>query len=553
MAERKFGRNGSQIEATLLLRNGNIRSFDEEGTIVESLAAVGDRIIALGSNKDTRPLMGPRTKEIDLAGRTVLPGFIDAHEHLSFFSEMLLQLDLSPSRIDNSLEKLLELIRSEAKRVGPGEWVRGVLYDDTKMKEKRGLTIYDLDSVAPENPVIVIHVSVNVGVVNSEALRRGKLDKNSPDPKGGKLGREAKTGNLTGYLYSNALFQFAYAQMNRETPVVPPFERDVRNKALLEGVKILSAAGVTSVSDAWGSPDYVVSYQDMTRDHSFPVRVNLLLFHLWLPELETLKLTGNWGNEWFRCTGVKLIVDGAIAGRTAALRDGYTNDPNDHGLLVFEDQDELTRVIKRIHRLGYQACVHANGDIAIDMALNAIAEAQSESPNPKIRHRIEHCTVINEEILGRIRDLHVLAIPFGSYVWQHGEKILPYYGEKRAQMMFGHKSFLEAGVKVAGASDHPAGLYPPLLGIQSMVTRKTSSGQVIGPNQKISLEEAFKMYTVYAAYASLEEDIKGSLAVGRLADMVVLAQDPWKTDPDEIRKIDIDMTIMGGRIVYERS
>jgi predicted amidohydrolase YtcJ len=553
MSQKESSVNGSQMEATLLLRNGNIRTFDEKGTTAKSLAAAGDRIIGVASDDSLAGLVGSQTAVIDLGGRTVVPGFIDAHEHLSQFSEMRLQLDLSPSRIDNSLRKLLNLVQSEAQSHGPGEWVRGVLYDDTKLKDGRGVTIEDLDAVAPENPVILHHVSGNIGVLNSEALRRGNIGSNTPDPKGGKIGRDTKTRQLTGYLFSNALFQFAFNGFNRGQPVVPPFERDVRNKALIEGAKILNAAGVTSVSDAWVSPDYVMSYHDVTQDRSLPMRVNMLLFYLWLPELETLKLTGNWGNEYFRCTGIKLITDGAIAGRTAALRNAYTNDPDDHGILVFESQDELNQVVSRIHRLGYQACIHANGDIAIDMALDAIEKAQSQVPRPEVRHRIEHCTVINSNILKRMRDLNVMAIPFGSYLWQHGEKILPYYGEKRAQMMFGHKSFLDAGVKVAGSSDHPAGLLPPLLGIQTMVTRKTSSGEVIGSNQRISLEEAFKMYTVYAAYATYEEDIKGSLAVGKLADFVVLAEDPWKVDAEEISEIEIDMTILGGRIVYECS
>lgn len=187
MSQKESSESRPQIEATLLLWKGNIRTFDEKGTIAESLAAVGDRIIGVGSDKDLSSVVGPRTEVVDLGGRTVLPGFIDAHEHLSLFSEMRLQLDLSPSRIDNSLEKLLNLIQSEVQRSGPGEWIRGVFYDDTKLKDGRGVTIEDLDAVAPENPVIVVHVSGNVGVVNSEALRRGNLDKDTPDPKGGDL------------------------------------------------------------------------------------------------------------------------------------------------------------------------------------------------------------------------------------------------------------------------------------------------------------------------------------------------------------------------------
>jgi len=547
----KLSQTSPEPEATLLIQNAKIHTFDGKDTMAESLAAIGDRIVAVGSNKELAKLAGSQTEKLDLGGRTVLPGFIDAHEHLAAFSQNLLMLDLSPSRI-NSTNKLLELVRSVTRHLPTGEWIRGANYDDTKMLDGRILTRDDLDSVAPSHPVIVIHVSSNIGIVNSEALRRGGLDEKTPDPKGGKLGRDSRTGKLTGQLYSNALFSFAFESMNREGPVVPPFERNIRKKTLIDGAKILNTAGVTSVTDAWGSPNYFTTYHDVMADKSLTVRVNMLLFYLWLPELEILGLIGNWGNEWVRCTGIKLVIDGAIAGRTAALRDGYSHNSDDHGILVFEDPEELNGLVTRIHRLGYQACIHANGDLAIEMALDAIQKAQLEYPRSDPRHRIEHCTIINDNILRRMYELGVIAIPFGSYLWQHGEKIVPYYGQKRAEMMFGHKSFLDAGVRVAGASDHPAGLYPPMLGVQCMITRRTASGDVIGAHQKISIEEAFKMYTVYAAYASFEENIKGSLTVNKLADMVVLAQDPWFVNPETIGEVDVDMTMVGGRIVYSR-
>lgn len=552
MGEMTSNESKSRVEANLLLKNGKIWMFDEKGTVVESLAATGERVIALGSNQDLAGLRGRNTLCLDLGGRTVLPGFIDAHQHLSQISEIPLQLNFSPLRV-KSLDELLNLVKAEAGRLPAGEWIRGVLYDDTKLSRDRKLNREDLDRVAPDNPVIVIHVSGNLGFVNSEALRRGRLDENTPDPKGGKHGRDSNTGKLTGELMSNALFSFAFEFMNREKTVVPPFRREVRNKALIDGARALNAAGITSVTDAWGSPSYVTSYHDVTTDRSLPVRVNILLSYLWLPELGKLGLLTRWGNEWVRCTGIKLIVDGAIAGRTAALRAGYTHDPNDHGILVLDNLEELKELVKRIHCMGYQACIHANGDLAIEMALDAIEFAQSEFSRPDPRHRIEHCTIINEEILKRMRSLGVMALPFGSYVWQHGEKLIPYYGRKRAEMMFAHKSFLDAGIRVAGASDCPAGLYPPLLGVQCMVTRKTSSGEVIGEDQRISIEEAFRMYTVFGAYTSFEEDIKGSLVVGRLADMVVLAQDPWSVPPAEIGQIPVDLTILGGRVVYDRS
>lgn len=551
-ATKKPDQSESPIEATLLVQNARIRTLDQRGTVAESLAAIGDRIVAVGPNNDLPILGGPKTERLDLEGRTVLPGFIDAHEHLSSFAEMSLQVDVSPSRV-KSLAELIEVIRSEANRLPEGEWIQGILYDDTKMEETRLLTRDDLDRAAPHHPAIVFHVSLHWGVANSEALKQGGLDQASRDPEGGRLGRDPASGRLTGQLIETALFRFAYQSMSREPVVVPSFDRGIRKSALIKAAQVLNSAGLTGVVDALVSPSYVTSYLDTVADRSLTLRVNMLISYFFLQDLERLGLAGKWGNEFVRSTGIKIILDGAIAGRTAALRDGYANDPENHGVLVIENQEFLNNLVERVHRLGYQACLHANGDVAIGMALDAIERAQKAFPRPDPRHRIEHCTIINDEILRRMRSLGVIAIPFGSYLWQHGEKLIPYYGPERVETMFAHRSFLERGIKVAGSSDHPCGLYPPLLGIQTMVTRQTQTGEVVGPDQKISIEEAFKMYTVYAAYASFEEGIKGSLTVGRLADMVVLAQDPWEVGPEDIGQIGVAMTILGGRVVYGHS
>ena len=240
-----------------------------------------------------------------------------------------------------------------------------------------------------------------------------------------------------------------------------------------------------------------------------------------------------------------------IAG-TAAISQGYANDPDDHGLLLIESREELNRLIRRIHDLGYQACVHANGDIAINMLLDAIERAQQVNPVADARHRIEHCTMIDDNILKRMARLKMMALPFVSYLWQHGEKLRPFYGA-RADRMFAHKSFLKAGVKVASGSDHPVGLHSPLLGIQCMATRKTAAGETIGLDERISLEEAVRVYTADAAYATGEENLKGRLKPNMLADAVVLNQDPWQVNPDEIGSIDVAMTIVGGKIVFQKN
>jgi predicted amidohydrolase YtcJ len=525
--------------------------MDENMTVAESLASINGWIMAVGSDADLADFAGKETQVFDLGGRTVLPGFIDAHEHLSHFSEGILLLDLSPENV-GSLAELLARIKEAASKALPGEWIRGILYDDTKMAEGRILTRDDLDQAAVDNPVLVSHVSVHWGVVNSAGLKLADLNDNSPDPEGGVLGRDPDNGRLTGQVVEKAFFNFAFEPMTDKPTVIPPFDRELRKKVLVNGAQILNAAGVTGVGDALVSPSYVTTYHDLAAEGALSIRVNMLISHLFLPILEQLGLTGRWGNEWVRCTGIKIIVDGAIAGRTAALKDGYQDDPANHGVLLIENQTELDGIVERIHRMGYQACIHANGDLAIAMALNAIEQAQKKHPRLNPRHRIEHCTMIEEDILARMKALGAVALPFGSYLWQHGEKLRTFYGPK-ADNMFAHGSFLRAGVRVAGSSDHPAGLLSPLLGVQSMVTRRTASGDVIGPDEKISIEEAFKMYGIYAAYASFEERIKGSLVPGKLADLVVLGADPWKAPAEEIGQIPVDTTILGGEVIHSQS
>ena len=536
------------LNADLLIRNARIRTMDPDRPEARSIAILNGRILALTQNDDLGFTAGPDTIELDLGGKTVMPGFIDAHEHLSWFAENDLKLDLSPNRV-KSLDQLKDLISEQARLVKAGDWVRGIGYDDTKFVEARRLSRADLDLAAPQNPVIVVHVSGHWAVVNSRALKIGNLNRSSKDPEGGSLGRDPETGRLTGLLLEMAMFNFAFESLAVTETVVPPFPRDVIMKALQKATAFLNSAGFTGVGDALCSPRYIGAYLELAAKGLLTLRVNMIVPHIFLKHFERGGLYGGWGNEWARAAGIKIILDGAIAGRTAALRDGYRDNPDDHGLLLIEDQSVLDDLVQRIHNIGYQACIHANGDLAIEMALNAIERAMSLSNRADPRHRIEHCTMIDDRLLKRMAELGVIALPFSSYIWQHAEKLRPFYGD-RADRMFAHKSFLNAGIIPAAASDHPVGLHSALLGVQCMVTRKTPNGEVIGIGERISLNEAFKVYTTYAAYASGEEKIKGSLTPGRLADMVVLTKDPWKTDPDEIGDIGVALTIVNGKIIY---
>lgn len=537
------------MDTDLLIRNARIRTMDPGLPEARSLAALNGRIIALSQEDDFGFMAGSGTVELDLGGKTLMPGFIDAHEHLSWFAENDLKLDLSSARV-KSLDQLTKLISEAAGRVPKGEWIRGISYDDTKMSEKRRLNRDDLDRAAPGHPVIVIHISGHWAVVNSRALELGNLNQNSEDPKGGSLGRDAETGRLNGQLLEMAMFNFAFESLAVTELVVPPFPRDVLMKAVQKATAYLNSSGITGVGDALCAPSYLSVYLEMAARGLLTLRINMIVPHIFLQHFEKAGLYGGWGNEWARSAGIKIIIDGAIAGRTATMRNGYADNADDHGVLLIESQAELDELVQRIHDMGYQACIHANGDLAIDMALNAIEWAMTRNQRPDPRHRIEHCTMIDDRLLERMGRLGVVALPFSSYLWQHAEKLRPFYGD-RAERMFAHKSFLDAGVIPASGSDHPVGLHSPLLGVQCMVTRKSPTGEIIGRNERLSLEEAFKVYTTYAAYASGEEIIKGTLTPGKLADMVVLDRDPWETNPDQIAGIGIKMTIVNGNIVYD--
>jgi predicted amidohydrolase YtcJ len=536
------------MQADLIFKNAVVKTMDSARPSADAVAFYRDRILAVGANDDVTALAGPRTECLDLAGKTVLPGFIDAHEHLSWFAEGFLNLDCSPQRAD-SIEKLLEIIKRRVLETEPGGWVRGVLYDDTKMKDGRVLHRDDLDKAAPETPVLVVQVSGHWGVVNSKALELGGLHRDSAAAPGGELGRDSTSGRLDGRLYEMALFNFAFESLAVQPTVVPAYPREVRKEAVRKAAVFLNSAGICSVGDALCAPSYITTYHDLLHDDALSLRINMIVPYQFLSHFENVGLTGSWGNAWVRCSGIKVIVDGAIAGRTAAMSQGYENDPDDHGLLLIDDQRELDRIIQRIHDLGYQACVHANGDIAINMVLDAVERAQRQNPASRPRHRIEHCTMIDDAILKHMVQLGVMALPFTSYLWQHGEKLRPFYG-RRADRMFAHKSFLKAGINVASGSDHPVGLHSPLLGIQCMVTRKTADGETVGADERISVAEAVRVYTAAAAYASSEENLKGMLKPGMLADAVVLDRDPWKVDPEEIAAIEVAMTVVGGKIVF---
>jgi len=524
----------------LALLNGTVYTVDDRRPRAEAFAVQNGRFVAVGSTADIRKLITASTKVIDADRMTVVPGFIDAHTHPAEAGIcQLLQVDCDRRTIAD----IKEAIRARAATTKAGEWVLGFKYDDTKLKDGRPLTRADLDEAAPDHPVRVVHRGGHTSVCNSLAFRLLGIDRKTPDPEGGKFGRDDR-GELTGFVAEKANAPFEKL-LNRKEPTA---------KQQQAGVKLIAermtAAGLTSVHDAQCVKSWFVAYQDALAAGELPFRLYVMAVPELYRELMTAGLRTGFGDDRLRLGGLKLFCDGSASERTMRMSKPYVGRPDDYGILV-TTQEKLNDQVAEAHKARWQVGVHANGDVAIDMVLKAYELAQRLHPRPDARHRIEHCTLVNPGLLKRIAAIGAIPTPFYTYVYYHGDKWAQ-YGEERVRWMFAHRSFLDHGIRVAGASDHVPGPYEPLMAIQSMVTRKDYRGRSWGPNQKVSVEEALRICTLHGAYASFEEKNKGSITEGKLADFVVLGKDPHKVEPDRIKDIEVIRTVVGGRTVHPK-
>ncbi len=517
--------------------NARVLTSDDNMPRAEAFAVRDDRFIAVGSSSDILNLASSSSEIIDAEGMTVTPGFIDAHSHPSSGGvNELVQVNADL----RSVVEIKEAIAERARNTPRGQWVRAFKYDDTKLDEGRPINRFDLDEAAPENPVVVGHRGGHTGVYNSMALAMAGVTAETPDPDDGRFYRD-DNGVLTGLVAEKARDVFR--------DLIPS---DSNREERRDGIKLISqlmtAAGLTSVHQTGGSRNDMIAYQDARADDGLRFRMYLFPRGQLFFDLVNSGVRTGFGDEVFRIGAVKFGADGSASERTMAMSTPFEGRPGDHGILTMS-QEEIHEAVENAHRNDFQIGIHANGDIAIDMVLNAYERVQSLWPRPDPRHRIEHCSLVNPDLLRRIKATGSIPTPFYTYVHYHGNKWV-YYGEEKMRWMFAHKSFLDYDIPVAPASDYTPGPYEPLMGIQSMVTRKDWMGRVWGPNQRISIDEALKICTMNGAYASFEENIKGSITAGKLADFVILAEDPHDVDPDQIKNIEIVRTVVGGTTMY---
>ena len=527
-----------QREAEIILYNGNIVTMGKNPR-AQAVAIIDGKFFAVGDNKEIQSLATGRTKKIDLGGKTVLPGFIDAHSHpgssgLAHLREV--DCDL------RSIKKIQDAIHERASETPKGNWVLGFKYDDTKTGDGRIVNLSDLDLAAPEHPVRISHRGGHTMYVNSMAMKMAGVAETTPDPQGGMFDHDISTKKLNGRIKESACDVFE--------KIIP--SAYTRND-LREGVKLISKmmskTGVTSVHDAYGSPDYLTAYQDAYENGDLLLRVYCLIGYTHIDKMILAGVRTGVGNEWVRIGAMKMTCDGSISERTARLSQPYIGRPNDYGILV-NTEEQLYTYAKKAHDADWQIGIHANGDVGIDTTLRVYERLQKERPRRDPRFRIEHCTMINDSLIQRMKTLGVIPTPFSTYVYYHGEK-MGEYGTERLKNMFALRSFLDAGIRATQASDYPPGPFEPMMALQSSVTRTDLKGTVWGANQKVSVDEAIRIGTMHGAYASYEENTKGSIESGKHADLVVLGRDPYKENPSTLVSIPIERTMAGGKWVYE--
>jgi predicted amidohydrolase YtcJ len=551
--------NGLSVD--LVITGGRVITVNPKDEVAEAVAVLGDKIIAVGQADKIAPLIGDTTEVIRLNGQTVLPGFIEPHTHFMMYGLRMYMVD-AKTPPNNTIPQLLERLRKKTVETANGEWIVGWGIEEGAFEENRWPSRDELDSVSPDHPLYITHRSGHAGIANSRALAMAGIDESTPQPEGGNIDTDAETGRLTGVLREKAAFR----------PVqnlVPLATVDQMKAGLAEAGRLYATAGITSTHDAGADtrPETYQAYQEAIFEGLLKIRVYLMIRdrpydHFYMKR--DLGLRTGFGNDRLRLGPVKTCTDGSIQVFTCAFYDPYiTLDSesirrNPRGVLQMSP-NETNDVVLEAHQKGYQVAIHAQGDYGIDVAIDAIQNAMWKYPRPDPRHRIEHCQCVTPEGLKRMQRLGIIGSFYPHHTWYWADRhISTFIGMERASRIDPMKSAIDAGVVTIAHSDAPiAGIgdpifgADPLFGIWCAVNRKTRNGVLLGPEERITPMEGIRAYTINAAYASFEENIKGSIEPDKLADFVILSENPCEADPWEIRNIKVERTIIGGETVYQ--
>ncbi|MHB0884271.1 MAG: amidohydrolase [Bacillota bacterium] len=531
---------------SLLLYNGRVTGLAEAARGATAVLVVGGRIKAVGGDEALRAAAPRGVPLVDLAGRAVVPGFIDSHLHLINFGVYLQRLDLMGVR---SLAELVRRVAERHRSLPAGDWVIGRGWDQDLFAEKRYPTRQDLDAVAPDRPVALTRACGHVMAVNSEALRRAGVTAQTPDPAGGRIDRDA-AGEPTGTLRERA--------MGLVSRFIPKPSAKELEPALRAAVGRALAAGVTGVhSDDcgyFGFGPVLDLYRRSLGPEALPFRVSMDVSNDVIGDLLATDLRTGSGNEYVKIGSVKMFADGSLGASTAALSEPYSDAPGNRGIPVVSP-GQMKENVLRAHRAGMQVAVHAIGDLAIGMTLDAYEAALAAAPRPNHRHRIIHCQIMRPEQFDRFARLGVVADIQPKFITTDMRWAERRVGPGRVRTSYAWRTFLDQGVHCAGGSDCPVEPLDPALGLHSAVTREDLEGQPQGgwlPEQKLTAEEALHLFTLGGAYAAFEEKDKGSIEPGKLGDLVVLDRDPTAIPGEALKDLRVEITIVGGRVAFRR-
>jgi predicted amidohydrolase YtcJ len=504
------------------------------------------KVFRVGHDKDITEFADSGTEVVDLADKTVLPGFIDTHNHLAFYGYLVSSVDCRSASGVECIDDIVDRLREEAGRTPAGQWVKGWGYAHYHLRENRPITREDLDRVSTEHPIVLIHVSCHAGVGNSRALEMFGYSKETPDPPGGELRRDPDTGELNGILEESALMDKFSTLFIQET-LSWSLEQQVR---MIEGaVRRYNQAGITALHEALVLPQTLRLYQDADRLRRLNLRVHTMNIDFTAQSLLDAGITCGYGTPMVRVGPVKMLLDGGMSNRTAAVSTPYQGT-GETGIFLITP-GAISSNIEKFHQAGYQIATHAQGDAAIGVLLDAYENVLGPKSDNPLRHRIEHCGSITEEQIERASEMNLLVSSQPMFLSVLGDGFLEAFGEERAHHLYPYRSLVQAGIRVAGASDSPVAPALPLMGIRDAVLRQTSSGADMGKEQSLSVREAIGLYTSEAGYFSFDEDDLGTIEAGKCADFVVLDRDITSVPAEQITDAKVWMTIVDGRIVYE--
>ncbi|UCH93451.1 MAG: amidohydrolase [Candidatus Aminicenantes bacterium] len=543
--------------ADLVLISGKIVTLDESKPFVEALAVHQGRILALGSDKEIKSYISESTQEIDLQGKLAIPGFIESHGHFNSLGYSKMRLDLMEVK---NWDEVVEMVKEAVSKAKPGEWIPGrgwhqEKWDRVPEPNVDGLPFHDsLSKVSPQNPVMLSHASGHSCFANAKAMELAGIDEKTPNPEGGEIVKD-KDGKPIGVFRETAQSLIRKAQSDYQVERTPEQIMEEKMKVIQLADQACLANGVTSFHDAGASFDTIDMYKQLVRENKLGVRLNVMIREpneRLQQDISNYKIIG-LGDHHLTVRSIKRSIDGALGSHGAWLLEPYNSLPNSVGLNT-EPVDAMKVTARIAVENGFQLCTHAIGDRGNRETLDIYEQAFKLHPDKKdLRWRIEHAQHIHPDDISRFGKLGVIAAMQGIHCTSDGPWVIKRLGEKRAkQSAYVWKKLMDTGATICNGTDVPVEDINPIACFYATVTRKMKDGSVFFGNQCMTREEALRSYTINGAYAAFEENIKGSLTPGKLADITVLSKDIMTIPDDEILSTEVLYTIVGGKILYKK-